>query len=86
VPVPSNWPALVNEPQNDAELEAIRRSVIRSQPFASDAWVRVTARASGLEPTLRAREVPAEYGIIRPVPFPVSSYIAFIAFARNTSF
>ena len=58
VPMPSDWPALVNQPQTDAELEAIRRSVVRGQPYGSDAWVRATAHDLGLESTLRARGRP----------------------------
>jgi putative transposase len=58
VPTPSDWPALVNQPQTDAELEAIRRSVVRGQPYGSDAWVRATAQDLGLESTLRARGRP----------------------------
>ena len=58
LPIPRDWPTLVNEPQTDAELEAIRRSVLRSQPYGSDAWVRATAHDLGLESTLRARGRP----------------------------
>jgi putative transposase len=58
VPIPSDWPALVNEPQTEAELDAIRRSVHRGQPYGGDSWVRVTARDLGLESTLRARGRP----------------------------
>jgi putative transposase len=58
--MPSDWLALVNQPQTDSELEAIRRSVGRSQPYGSDAWVRETARHLGLESTLRARGRPRE--------------------------
>ena len=58
--MPSDWLALVNQPQTDSELEAIRRSVARSQPYGSDGWVRETARQLGLESTLRPRGRPRE--------------------------
>src|SRR5437588_9728660 len=35
VPVPENWVALVNEPQTEAELTAVRGAVLRSSPFGS---------------------------------------------------
>jgi len=57
-PIPSDWPALVNQPQAEAELEAIRRSVVRGQPYGSDAWVQDTARDLGLQSTLHARGRP----------------------------
>jgi len=59
-PMPSDWLTLVNQPQTDSELEAIRRSVARSQPYGSDGWVRETAQHLGLESTLRARGRPRE--------------------------
>lgn len=62
VPIPSDWASLVNEPQTEAELEAIRRSVGRSQPYGADAWVRATAHDLGLESTLRARGRPRKTG------------------------
>jgi len=59
-PRPRDWLSLVNQPQTEAELEAIRRSVARSQPYGSDDWVRKTACALGLESTLRARGRPRQ--------------------------
>ena len=40
----------VNEPQTEAELEAIRRSVIRGQPYGSSQWVQRTAKRWGWNP------------------------------------
>jgi putative transposase len=57
-PMPSDWPALVNQPRTNAEVEAIRRSVARSQLYGGDAWVRRTAQDLGLESTLHARGHP----------------------------
>lgn len=58
LPRPRNWADLVNQPQTEAELEAIRRSVIRSQPYGNDEWVSKTAKQLGLESTLRSRGRP----------------------------
>ena len=52
VSLPSYWLDFVNEPMTEAELEAIRTSVRRQQPFGSAEWVRATAAAAGLEQTL----------------------------------
>jgi putative transposase len=59
LPRPSDWRKLVNEPQTEAELEAIRRAVRRGQPFGSTNWVQQTARRLGLESTLRAPHRPS---------------------------
>jgi len=58
LPRPTSWRRFVNQPQNDAELAAIRRSVQRGQPYGGDAWTRVTAKRLGLESTLRSRGRP----------------------------
>lgn len=55
---PRSWLQYVNQPQSAAELEAIRRSVERGQPYGGDAWVRATAARLGLESTLRPRGRP----------------------------
>jgi hypothetical protein len=44
--------------QTDAELEAIRKSVIRGQPYGRAEWVDRAARRLGLESTLRSRGQP----------------------------
>src|SRR5205823_13656298 len=53
VPYPDGWVSLVNEPQTESELQAIRRSVKRGQPYGDLAWVETTAKRLGLEKTLR---------------------------------
>jgi putative transposase len=55
---PTGWCKLVNEPQTESEVAAIRRSVLRGQPFGGDDWVRQTAKKLGLESTLRAPHRP----------------------------
>jgi putative transposase len=49
---------LVNQPQTEAELDALRRCVPRSQPYGSDQWVNRMAVKLGLECTLRPRGRP----------------------------
>jgi putative transposase len=55
---PRSWLQYVNQPQSEAELAAIRRSVERGQPYGDDAWVRATAARLGLESSLRPRGRP----------------------------
>lgn len=55
---PRDWAERVNRPQTAAELEAIRRSVARGQPYGDECWVRQTAGQLGLESTLRPRGRP----------------------------
>jgi putative transposase len=55
---PANWLRLVNQPQTEADLAALRRSVQRGQPFGSEGWVRATAAKLQLESTLTARGRP----------------------------
>lgn len=58
LPLPANWSALVNNPQTEAELSALRRSVVRSSPYGGDSWASMTAKALGLESSLRPRGRP----------------------------
>jgi putative transposase len=60
VEVPKDWVRIVNAPQSEPEVEALRRSVVRGTPFGSDAWRQRTARKLGLEFTLRPRGRPRE--------------------------
>jgi putative transposase len=56
--VPRAWADLVNQPQTEGELEAIRRSLMRGQPYGGENWVSKTAWQLGLESTLRLRGRP----------------------------
>lgn len=58
VPLGRLWCGHVNEPQTEAELEAIRRSVARGRPFGGDDWRAKVTRQLGLEYTLRPRGRP----------------------------
>ncbi|NLX04570.1 MAG: transposase [Phycisphaerae bacterium] len=56
---PDDWLELVNQPQNEAELAAIRSSIQRGSPFGGRTWTRTTAELLGLETSLRPRGRPA---------------------------
>ena len=58
VPRPRDWVARVNRPETAAELEAVRRSVLRGQPFGGEPWQQETAQRLGLEYTFRRRGRP----------------------------
>jgi putative transposase len=55
---PRSWPAHVNEPNTEQELEAIRIAIQRGRPFGAETWQRRTAKQLGLESTLNARGRP----------------------------
>ena len=55
-----HWVAHVNEPHTEAELQAMRNSVVRGTPLGQKGWCHRVARALGLESTLRGRGRPAE--------------------------
>jgi putative transposase len=57
-PLGRHWCEHVNQPQSEAELEAIQRSVARGQPFGGDAWRAKVTRQLGLESTFRQRGRP----------------------------
>ena len=58
VALPADWTRSVNETQTEAELDAVRRSVVRGRPYGSDAWVPTVAQRLGLQSTLRPRGRP----------------------------
>lgn len=55
---PRDWLNWVNEPQTATELEPLRRSVRRGQPYGSEDWVQAMAQSLRLGCTLRARGRP----------------------------
>jgi putative transposase len=57
---PRTWIQIVNQPQTEAELAALRRAVVRGTPYGTNAWVGRTARRLALESTLRPRGRPAK--------------------------
>jgi putative transposase len=58
LPRPRDWLAHVNQPQSEAELFAVRRSIARGAPLGDPDWVQQTAARLGLESTLRPRGRP----------------------------
>ena len=52
---PTDWQNLVNDPQTEAELAAIRHSVNHGRPYGGNDWVRQAVRTLGLELTLHSR-------------------------------
>ncbi len=72
VPRPADWSSWVNEPLTVSELQAVRQCVKRGHPFGSDAWVRHTAEALHLTPTLRPRGRPRkEQSTASPASLPL---------------
>ena len=55
---PKHWRRLVNQPQNDKELKAIRECIRRGRPWGDESWQQRTAKRLGLESTLRPRGRP----------------------------
>jgi hypothetical protein len=53
---PRNWLDLVNQPQIEAEVSAIRRCFLRGCPYGDSNWVQSTAVSLGLKCTLRPRD------------------------------
>ncbi|MEX0819134.1 MAG: hypothetical protein WD070_06065 [Pirellulaceae bacterium] len=48
-----NWISFVSEPETEAELQALRRSLRRGTPFGTTDWQQETAKRIGLESSLR---------------------------------
>lgn len=56
--LPADWAARVNTPESVTELDEIRRCVRRDTPYGEQQWTLTTARALGLEYSLRPRGRP----------------------------
>lgn len=56
--VPRNWVKLVNTPQTEGELAAVRHAAVRGSPYGSAAWRVQTAQRMGLQATLRPEGRP----------------------------
>ncbi len=57
---PADWTKQVNRPENEQELEGLRRCVNRGQPYGEAKWQAATARALSLESSLRDPWRPAK--------------------------
>lgn len=60
---PKNWHWRVNRAETKEELELVRQSVNRGQPFGSDAWVQRTVERLGLVSTMRPRGRPRKQSL-----------------------
>lgn len=58
--LPEDWPAVVNRPQSQEEIDALVRCIQRGRPFGREAWVKQAAADWGLESTLRPRGRPKQ--------------------------
>ena len=58
VPIPRSYATLLNEPQSEDEVEAMRCAITRGNPFGSDAWTERTIKKFKLETTIRPRGRP----------------------------
>ncbi len=58
IAMPTDWIRRVNRPLSEAELEAVRRSVRRGQPFGDERWIDRMAKQLSLESSLRPRGRP----------------------------
>jgi putative transposase len=58
LPRPRKWLEHVNEAQSEAELQAIRKSVVRGTPFGTEDWITQSAARLQLKHTLRPRGRP----------------------------
>ena len=55
---PTDWPDWVNEGEATEQVNAIRKSVTKGQPYGSEPWVERMVRQWNLDATLRARGRP----------------------------
>ena len=58
LPRPANWIELVNQPQTESELTALRNCVNRGTPLGQQGWIESMASRLGLVSTLRRRGRP----------------------------
>jgi putative transposase len=56
--LPRRWVEIVNRPQTEAEVEALRRCIQRGTPFGTAAWQQSSVIRLGLESTIRPRGRP----------------------------
>jgi putative transposase len=58
VVLPKDWVKRVNQAESQAEVDALRKCIIRGSPYGDEAWVKRTVKKLGLEATLRPRSRP----------------------------
>lgn len=57
---PRNWRSTVQRAETSAELDELRKSVVRGAPFGGERWQQRTASKLGLDSTLRPRGRPRQ--------------------------
>lgn len=62
IPRPRQWNSFVNQAQTEAEVQAVRHSVVRGTPYGSEGWVTQSAARLQLKHTLRSRGRPRKKG------------------------
>jgi len=60
VPQPLDWLERVNLDMPATDVDAVRSSIATGRPFGDDTWTPLTARAMGIERTLRRRGRPTK--------------------------
>lgn len=58
VSTPRGYATLLNTPQSQAEIDAVRQSITRGNPFGSELWNEEMIEQFGLEATVRSRGRP----------------------------
>jgi putative transposase len=58
IPRPKTWTSRVNRAEGKMELEAVRRSVQRGQPYGNELWSERIVQTLGLKSTVRPRGRP----------------------------
>jgi putative transposase len=58
---PANWPDWVDETEMEAELAALRHSIVRGAPFGSEPWQKRTAQQLGLQSSLKSLGRPTKH-------------------------
>jgi putative transposase len=64
VELPKDWLKRVNRPESAAEVEALRKCIVRGSPYGDPVWQAKTVKKLGLEATLRPRGRPRKRPII----------------------
>jgi len=70
---PTNWSEWVNMEESDEQIAAVRRSVMKGQPFGTASWVKQKTMLWKLSATLRGRGRPHRHSAIM---VPASAMVA----------
>jgi putative transposase len=68
--VPEDWVARVNEAQTEAELAAVRCSVVRGRSYGLEGWVQTVVEQLDLQATVRRRGRPRKQGTPEAIEAP----------------